>query len=169
MLKDTAGIKLRLESLPNATGSDGDQPESIFHEGPVLFDDALYFTSNRLGKDKSAKPSWGQTSEPKLDQHIKVMKLDLETNELQVLETNPYIQMANGMTKTADGENILVCSQGFNTTGAAIIELDRKNLETKPVLTSFFGRQFNSLNDIEITADGILFFSDPPYGFEQGK
>lgn len=168
MLKGTTGINVRLESLPNATGSDDDQPEKIFHEGPVLFDDALYFTSNRLGKDQNAQPSWGQTSQPRLDQYIKVMKLDLETNELHVLETNPYIQMANGMTKTADGENILVCSQGFNTTGATILELDRKNLETKPVLTSFFGKQFNSLNDIEITVDGIIFLSDPPYGFEQG-
>ncbi len=87
---------------------------------------------------------------------------------MEELDTEPYIQMANGMTKTADRENIIVLSQGYNTTGGAIFVLDRKTLKAKPLLTSFFGREFNSPNDIEITSDGILFFSDPPYGFEQG-
>ena len=94
------------------------------------------------------------------------MKLDLQTNELSVVETQPTILMANGMTKTAGGENILVLSQGKNVTGGGVYELNRKTLQVKPILTSFFGNKFNSPNDIEITNDGILFFSDPPYGFE---
>ena len=143
--------------------------EPLFHEGPVLFEDALYFVSNRLGKDSNEKFSLGKTNRPLFDQYIQIMKLDLETNEMNILDTDPYIQMANGMTKTADRENILVLSQGFNNTGGAIFELNRKTLQAKPVLNSFFGRHLNSPNDIKTTSDGIIFFSDPPYGFEQGK
>ena len=143
--------------------------EELFHEGPVLFDDALYFTSNRLGADGGGNTeiNWGETSPTQLDQFINILKLDLETDELTVLDTP--IKMANGMTKTADGENILALSQGFNNTGGGVFELNRETLEVTPILTSYFGREFNSPNDIEITSDGIIFVNDPPYGFEQGK
>ena len=35
--------------------------EQIFHEGPVLFEDKLYFTTNRLG-GTSPGPTWGSTA-----------------------------------------------------------------------------------------------------------
>jgi len=149
-------IKLRLEDEKN-----------IFHEGPVLFDDALYFVSNRLGPDSEKKPSWGKVSPPLLNQYIEMWKLDLESNKLEKQNVDPKV-MANGMTKTADGNNILMLSQGFKSTGGAIFEFDRDTQAYEPILNSFLGRQLNSPNDIEITSDGVLFFSDPPYGFEQG-
>jgi hypothetical protein len=46
--------------------------------------------------------------------------------------------------------------------------LDRETLTSTPVLDTYYGADFNSLNDIKATDDGILFFTDPPYGFEQG-
>lgn len=156
---DKAGIRRRYQ-----------ETEKYFHEGPVLFNDALYFTSNRLGTDgENTKITWGQTSPTQLNQFVHVLKFDLETDELSILDTRPSIEMANGMTKTADGQNILVLSQGFNSTGGGVFRLNRETLEVDPILTSYFGKQFNSPNDIEITSDGIMFFSDPPYGFEQGK
>ena len=144
--------------------------EKLFHEGPVLFDDALYFVTNRLGPegDGKANSTWGKVSPPLLHQYIEVWKLDLESDVLEKQDVNVKL-MANGMTKTADGKNILMLSQGFNTTGGAIFELDRETMDLKLVLDSYFCRQFNSPNDIEITSDGLIFFSDPPYGFEQGK
>ncbi len=157
--QDKSGIRLRHKIT-----------EKYFHEGPVLFDDALYFVSNRLGTDgENTKITWGQKSPTQLNQFVHVLKFDLETDELSILDTEPSIEMANGMTKTADGQNILVLSQGFNKTGGGIFELNRETLKVESVVTSFFGRQFNSPNDIEITSDGIIFFSDPAYGFEQGK
>ena len=152
------GIKARFEV-----------PMPYFHEGPVLFDDALYFVTNRLGPDSNTNITWGQTSPPKHNQYIDIMKLELKSNTLSIIYTDPSILMANGMTKTADKQNILVLSQGKNTTGGGVYELDRTSLKVKPILTSFYGREFNSPNDVEITSDGVLFFSDPPYGYEQGK
>lgn len=141
----------------------------IFHEGPVLFDDALYFTTNRLGTYGDLV-SGGAPETPYLDQYIDIMKLDLATNNVSTLteSISPKILMANGMTKTADGKNLIVLSQGFNATGGGIYEINRESLISTPIVTSFYGNPFNSPNDLEITHDGIIFFSDPVYGFEQG-
>jgi len=97
------------------------------------------------------------------------MKLTFATGELSVVSPNPDIPMANGMRKSADGKKIIVLSQGFNRTGAGVFELDPETLESTPIVNTYYGRNFNSLNDIETTEDGkVLFFTDPPYGFEQG-
>ena len=72
--------------------------ESIFHEGPVLFDDALFFTTNRLGN--TSNPVWGSTAPAQLDQFIEIKKLDLKSMELSTVKSTPVdILMANGMTK----------------------------------------------------------------------
>lgn len=140
----------------------------IFHEGPVLFENELYFTTNRLG-NTSLGPTWGATAPLQLDQFIDIYKLDLTTLELTVLQTNPPILMANGMVKAPDGRNILALSQGFNDTGGGVYEIDRETLQVTTIVDNFYGLSFNSLNDIQTTAtDNILFFSDPSYGFEQG-
>jgi len=143
--------------------------EKIFHEGPVLFDNALYFTTNRLGETGDFVLG-GNPDELFLDQFVDIMKLDLSTNALSNLsETiSPKIPMANGMSTTADGKNILALSQGFNTTGGGIYEIDRESLVSTPILNSFYGEPFSSPNDIVTTHDRIIFFNDPPYGFEQG-
>jgi len=147
-----------------------DEELKIFHEGPVLFDDALYFTTNRLGTDGTFMAPGNITFPLLLDQYISIMKLDRATNVVSNLtkSISPEIPMANGMTKTADGKNLLVCSQGFNEVGGKLIELNRKSLESKVVLESYYGQSFNSPNDVEITSDGIIFFTDPVYGYEQG-
>jgi len=147
-----------------------DDTLKIFHEGPVLFDDALYFTTNRLGPDSAAFTINNIPESLRLNQYIDIMKLDLATKVVSNLtdSISPMIPMANGMTKTPDGKSIIVCSQGFNETDGKLIEFNRESLISKPVLESFFGFGFNSPNDIEITSDGLIFFSDPVYGYEQG-
>jgi gluconolactonase len=90
--------------------------------------------------------------------------------EISTVQSTPVdIPMANhGMTKTPDGQNILALSQGFNSTGGAIYELDRSTYETTLILDTFYGKHFNTLNDIKVTNDGIIFFCDPVYaGFER--
>jgi hypothetical protein len=47
------------------------------------------------------------------------------------------------MTKTPDGQNILALSQGFNSTGGAIYELDRSMYEATVILDTFYGKPFN--------------------------
>jgi hypothetical protein len=139
----------------------------IFHEGPVLFDDALFFTTNRLGETNNPGPVWGSTAPPQLDQFIEIKKLNLTTLNLTTIMPAPDIVMANGMTKTVDGQKMLVLSQGFDQQGAAIYEMDPDTLESDRILDTFYGAKFNSMNDIKVTDDDIIFFSDPVYGFER--
>jgi hypothetical protein len=155
-----------LEGASNAVNLVMEDEQSIFHEGPVLFDDALFFTTNRLGN--MSDPVWGATAPAQLDQFIEIKRLDLKLMELSTVNSAPVdILMANGMTKTADGQNILALSQGFNSTGGAIYELNRNTYEATAILDTFYGKKFNALNDIKVTSDGIIFFSDPVYGFER--
>lgn len=163
LLTNNSSIELLMED---------DQP--IFHEGPVFFDDelehALYFTSNRLG-DTSLGATWGSTAPPQLEQYIDMYRLDLDTSELSVVaneDGNAPILMANGMTRTADGRNLLSLSQGLGSVGGGVYEIDRVTKEAVPVVDNYFGAEFNSLNDIVTTSDGIVFLTDPAYGYEQG-
>jgi gluconolactonase len=39
---------------------------------------------------------------------------------------------------------------------------------TEPVLTSFLGKPFNSVNDVVVHNDGSIWFTDPSYGHDQG-
>ncbi len=55
--------------------------------------------------------------------------------------------------------NLLVCQHGNH----AIALLDGEQT-IHPLVTSFNGKPFNSPNDIISSANGVVFFTDPPYG-----
>jgi gluconolactonase len=40
--------------------------------------------------------------------------------------------------------------------------------ESKLPLSDFYGRPFNSVNDVVVHSDGSTWFTDPIYGYEQG-
>lgn len=37
----------------------------------------------------------------------------------------------------------------------------------KALVTNFHGREFNSVNDVVVSKDGCIWFTDPTYGYEQ--
>lgn len=77
------------------------------------------------------------------------------------------IHMANGGVNY--GEDILFCAQGSMTAPSGLFRMSSTPpYETEPVLTSFHGRPFNSVNDVVLSNDGCIWFTDPIYGFEQG-
>jgi gluconolactonase len=70
---------------------------------------------------------------------------------------------ANGLFN--DGPNHILLAD----TGNRMIA--RLNLATKkktPIATTFEGRKFSSPNDVVKTKGGVVFFTDPPYGFVKG-
>jgi len=69
---------------------------------------------------------------------------------------------SNGMTADKDGA-ALVC-QHFNR---AIARID-KDLKVTPVIEKFEGQRLNSPNDLVYRKDGVLFFTDPPFGLARG-
>jgi gluconolactonase len=125
------------------------------HEGPVYFadEDALYFTSvPRPGPDGSPA--------------VEIKRLCLgEPDRVSVLlsETNG----ANGMTADLAG-NLIACEQGSRSQPACISRVDRRTGTREVITDGWRGLPFNSPNDVVVTNDGAVWFTDPSYGHLQG-
>jgi gluconolactonase len=89
----------------------------------------------------------------------------VHTVEWGKLRPPPGIDMPNGGVNYQDG--ILFCSQGSPQAGTGGIYYMPRNAPPKPMVTNFFGRDFNSVNDVVVAKDGAIWFTDPNYGNEQ--
>ena len=116
--------------------------ETDAHEGPVYVaeEDALYYTT--------ARP------------RVEIRRLDLATGEVTTLRAETGV--ANGMTLDHDG-CLLVCEQQ----PAAITRVDRADGRAETVVDGD-GVPLNSPNDIVVTRDGAIWFTDPSYAHVQG-
>jgi gluconolactonase len=125
------------------------------HEGPVYFPDenALYFTTvPRPGVDRSRA--------------VQIKRLPLEDPD-DVCVIVAEADGANGMTADLDGE-LIVCEQGSRRAPARISRLDRVSGERESVVESWRGLRLNSPNDVIVSSDGAIWFTDPSYGHLQG-
>jgi gluconolactonase len=134
------------------------------HEGPVYvpYEDALYFTTlPRQGTDE------GHGSP-----EVAIKRLQLGGDRFPVRGERETVVMsrangANGMTLAADG-HLIVCEQGTTTTAARIAALDPASRRIKTVITGCGNTPFNSPNDVVVSNDGTIWFTDPSYGQLQG-
>lgn len=160
------GSNASIELLYNAT-------EALFHEGAVYNStgDALYVSSNRI-----ELPA-GQVDETTSNQTIKfsavngVSSTDLSAIAIQPLSTSD-INLPNGGVAYLGSSGLLWTAQGSKTATAGIYSIpdpiNQPNTSI-PVVTSFYGRPFNSPNDVVVSpVDGSIWFTDPDYGFRQG-
>ncbi len=69
---------------------------------------------------------------------------------------------ANGLA-ILDEKNILLADTG----NRGIQKLNLKTKKKKPVAMTFEGKKFASPNDVVRMKNGVLFFTDPPYGFKK--
>ena len=69
---------------------------------------------------------------------------------------------ANGLA-IFDANSILLADTG----NRGIQRLDLATKKKTPVAMSFEGKKFSSPNDVIRTKSGVLFFTDPPYGFKK--
>ena len=69
---------------------------------------------------------------------------------------------ANGLA-ILDKNTILLA----NTGNRGIEKLDLKSKKRSPVAMSFEGKKFASPNDVVRMKSGVLFFTDPPYGYKK--
>lgn len=65
----------------------------------------------------------------------------------------------NGRTLDRDG-SVIQCSHGLRR-----VERDRDGAVT-PIADRWVGGRFNSPNDVVVSADGAVWFTDPPYGID---
>lgn len=68
-----------------------------------------------------------------------------------------------------NGGVILFFAQGFSTQPSGLFNMQNSPpYYAEPVLTIYMGRPFNSVNDVVGHNNGSIWFTDPPYGHEQG-
>jgi gluconolactonase len=117
--------------------------ETDAHEGPVYVpgDDALYFTTQRPV--------------------VAIKRLAVGTGE--VTTVRPRANVANGMALDAGGR-LIVCEQD----PAAITRFDPASGTVETLVDSYDGKPLNSPNDVAVTRDGAVWFTDPSYGHVQG-
>ncbi|KAH7331771.1 hypothetical protein KP509_20G049800 [Ceratopteris richardii] len=126
--------------------------EADAHEGGVYNpeDDCVYFSSSR---QTDPKPN------------AQIMKVHLATGKVEVVKSET--EVANGMVLGKDGA-LLVCNQGIRPHGGFIEHLNLKTGESKVLIDNWYGRRFNSPNDVVVKSDGSIWFTDPDYAWVQG-
>jgi gluconolactonase len=119
------------------------------HEGPVYAGDerALYFTSLPV------------------ENRAAIRRLDLASGRIETVveEAN----RANGMAMDHRGR-LIVCEQGGYETPARITRLNPATGRRETLAETFHGRPLSSPNDVVVTRDGAVWFTDPSYGHLQG-
>jgi gluconolactonase len=125
------------------------------HEGPVYSADenALYFTT---------VPQPGVERSPS----VQIKRLPLgDPADISVIVAKA--NGANGMAADLDGE-LIVCEQGSRRAPARISRVDRVSGERETVVERWRGLRLNSPNDVVVSRDGAIWFTDPSYGYLQG-
>lgn len=118
----------------------------LWTEGPMWRKGALWFS------DLSGNKMYSLTPDGKLK-----VQLD-KAGGLQSFPAGGY-GGSNAMVANKDG-SVLMMQHGMRR----IVQLDDK-MNVKPLVDMYQGQPFNSPNDLVFTADGALYFTDPPYGF----
>ncbi|RDL39886.1 Calcium-dependent phosphotriesterase [Venustampulla echinocandica] len=153
------------QSLLLSTAGSSNNP--FFHEACVYIPthDELYITSNLLQSTTTA------TYPTILISRIRLTRSStgngIAALEWAKLRPPHGIDMPNGGVNYKDG--ILFCAQGSPSAGTGGLYYMPRNAPPKPVVTTFYGRDFNSVNDVVVSKrDGSIWFTDPCYGYEQG-
>lgn len=150
--KETLGPAPKLECLLE------DQTYPFAHEAGVFVqaDNTLFITSNQF-----PSPLNGEKT-------IQISKVTLDNGSAtcEKIQTE-YVPMANGGVNYKDG--ILFCAQGTKSIAGGLAFMScSPPYKSSMLLTDFYGRQFNSVNDVVVHSDTSIWFTDPNYGFEQG-
>jgi gluconolactonase len=130
------------------------------HEGPVYSaeEDALYFTTVPR-RDARGVP---RTS-------IRRLQLDgvrLPPAPARLTTVRAEANVANGMFLDRDG-SLVVCEQGTFASPAGITRVDPATGAAETIVDGFGGFRLNSPNDVVVSSDGTIWFTDPSYGHRQ--
>ncbi|KAF8664114.1 hypothetical protein AX16_000804 [Volvariella volvacea WC 439] len=142
------------------------------HEAPVYVPDIdeVFFSSNNGGplgmsdlynNNKVAKISLqaietALATTTKIGQAVNVPVTELDLNE--------SVQMTNGGTGPYLGDLLLITSGRGLLPPSVVLVNPRPPYNTTVLLNNYYGRQFNSLNDLKIHPTGMIFFTDVVYG-----
>ena len=74
---------------------------------------------------------------------------------------------SNGLVVDKKG-HLVLCQQGNRQIGRMKSSLNEPKADFEVIVSSYMGKKFNSPNDAVYADNGNLYFTDPPYGLEQG-
>ncbi|KAK3389358.1 D-lactonohydrolase-like protein-like protein [Podospora didyma] len=124
--------------------------------------DELYMTSSLL---KPARTSDGPI--------VLISKVKLTRNDTRAIVSVEWqkLRPPQNMPMPAGGaayhNGVLFCSQGTLADGTGGLYYMPYGQPPEPVVTNFFGRDFNSPHSVVVARDGSMWFTDPPQGFER--
>ncbi|KAH6628990.1 gluconolactonase [Boeremia exigua] len=154
------------KSFARITGPDPELQLLLQKDYPFAFEAGIYFPTSR---------ELFVTSSPFDDAHgktVHISKITLGSKNdgahinQQVLP-NGRIAMANGGTKW--GKEMIFCAQGSLALPSGLFAVSESPPHDQRLIVSdFYGRPFNSVNDVVVHSDGSIWFTDPAYGFGEG-
>nr|APU50789.1 gluconolactonase-like protein 569 [Saccoglossus kowalevskii] len=155
MFSEILGDSPTLELLHNSS------KPAEFHEGPVYYSNGqnsyLMYTT---------QPPADYTDE-NVEPQITIQQYDIASDTIATFRNASFANMPNGQSKDLDGK-LLTCEQGFRDTAPGrITRTDMSTGEVEVVIDSYYGRKFNSPNDVVMKSDGTIWFTDPEYGYQQ--
>ena len=74
---------------------------------------------------------------------------------------------SNGLTLDNKGR-LLLCQDGDRQIGRLNVSLDSPKASYTTITSNYNGKKFNSPNDIVVSKDGTIYFTDPIYGLAKG-
>jgi gluconolactonase len=157
---------------PSLTTIATSESDPIFHEAVTWHPerDEIFFVQNAgspaagTGLNKSSK-----VQKISLSDAEKVRNGSLDSVPITVVNTsNPQVINPNGGTNWKGNIIFAGEGQGDNVPSALYIMNPEPPYNTTTLLNNFFGRQFNSLNDLVVhPTNGDLYFTDTLYGYLQ--
>lgn len=95
---------------------------------------------------------------------------DVDGDSLAVRQIHlPRKDIANANGACFWEGRVLFCGQGSSDVPSTLTAMDPSTGVCEVTLDNFYGRQFNSLNDVVVHYDtGDIWFTDPTYGWQQG-
>ncbi|CCM02135.1 uncharacterized protein FIBRA_04212 [Fibroporia radiculosa] len=144
------------------------------HEAPVYVPDlnVLFFSSNDGGP--LGYNGWYNNSVVSM---INMTEVDIALAsttgnvniQVQTLNLSDTVQMVNGGTGPYKGNLLLVTSGRALLPPSIVLVNPNPPYNATVLLDNFYGRQFNSLNDVKVLpGTDIIFFTDPTYGWLNG-
>lgn len=73
---------------------------------------------------------------------------------------------ANGLA-LSDSGSLVLCQHGDRRVAVMNGSIDNPVSEFRTIADAYNGKKFNSPNDLVISSDGTIYFTDPPYGLEE--
>lgn len=95
-----------------------------------------------------------------------VWRVNLTNDELLVEKAYPQPQLTVPNGAYYHNGSIYWAQEGNFTEPGAIVKMNPVTLETEVVMNNYLGHRFNSPNDVVITRDGKVFFTDGYYGYD---